>query len=264
LQGHLAEFERAGVALVAVSYDSVAVLREFAERRGITYPLLSDEGSQTIRALGLLNQHADEQVRFYGVTPRDEHQGIPYPGIFLIDEDGTVAEKQFEQSYRHRPVSALVLDEVLGVAEPEPAASVRAERDGLQVVAWLDAPAYRPYQKLRLHLAFQLNPEVHIYAPPTPDGYVPLTVEIAPLEGLSVWPLAAPEPRPFQVAGLDETFLVYENGFRVALPFSIDLTAGPVSLDIRVGYQACTATECFPPDVLTLTLPLESEDLIRD
>jgi peroxiredoxin len=264
LQGHLADFEREGVAIFAISYDSVAVLESFAERRGITYPLLSDEGSQTIRALGLLNTHVEEQSRFYGITPRDEHQGVPYPGLFLIGTDGTIIEKRFEQSYRHRPVAALVLDEVLGVSEPAPAVTARAELDGVQVVAWVDAPAYRPYQKLGLHLAFQLSPDIHVYASPTPEGYIPLTVEIAPFEGLSVWPLAAPEPQPFQVEGLDETFLVYEGQFRVSLPFSIDQAAGDVSLDIRVGYQACTATECFPPDVLSLTLDLAGEALIRD
>jgi len=252
------------VALFAVSYDSVAVLREFAERWGITYPLLSDEGSWTIRALGLLNEHAEEQVRFYDVAPRDEHQGIPYSGLFLLDEDGTIADKQFEQSYRHRPVAALVLDEVLGVSEPVPTVSARAHVPGVQLVAWLDAPTYRPYQKLRLHLAFQLEPEIHIYAAPTPEGFIPLTVEIAPREGLSVWPLVAPAPQPFQVAGLDETFLVYEGRFRVSLPFSIDVAADAVTLDVQVQYQACSVTECYPPGVLTLALQLEGEDLIRD
>lgn len=252
------------MALFAVSYDSVAVLREFAERWGITYPLLSDEGSQTIRALGLLNEHAEEQVRFYGVAPRDEHQGIPYSGLFLLGADGTIADKQFEQSYRHGPVAALVLDEVLGVAEPAPTASARAEGAGLQLVAWLDAPIYRPYQKLRLHLAFQLEPDIHIYASPTPAGFTPLMVELAPREGLSIWPLVAPTAHPFQVAGLDETFLVYQGSFRVALPFSLDVAGDTVTLDIRVQYQACSATECYPANVLTLALHIEGEDLIHD
>ncbi len=105
---------------------------------------------------------------------------------------------------------------------------------------------------------------MHVYAHPTPEGFIPLTVEIAPLEGLSVWPLVAPEPAPFQVEGLDETFLVYEDQFRLSLPFSIDQAAGDVRLDIRVGYQACTATECFPPGTLSLTLDLTGEALIRD
>ncbi len=225
---------------------------------------MSDEGSRTIRALGLLNEHAEEQVRFYGVAPRDEHRGIPYSGLFLLDADGTVADKQFEQSYRHRPVAALVVDEVLGVAEPAPTATVRAEGPGLHVAAWLDASTYRPYQKLRLHLALRVDPGLHVYAPPTPEGFTPLTVEIAPRDGLSVWPLAAPTPQPFRVAGLEETFLVHEGTFRVSLPFSIDVATGAVTLGVRVQYQACSATECYPPDVLTLALPLAGEDLIRE
>ena len=40
---------------VAVSYDSVVILREFDATYGITYPLLADEGSHVIRALGLIN-----------------------------------------------------------------------------------------------------------------------------------------------------------------------------------------------------------------
>lgn len=240
------------------------MLQAFAARWGISYPLLSDEGSRTIRALGLLNEHAEEQVRFYGVAPREEHQGIPYSGLFLLDAAGTVADKQFEQSYRHRPVAALVLEEVLGVAEPAPAVTARAAGPGLQVAAWLDASTYRPYQKLRLQLALQVAPGLHVYASPTPEGFTPLTVALAPRDGLSVWPLVTPPPQPFRVAGLEESFLVYEGACRVSLPFSIDVAAGDMTLEVRVRYQACSATECFPPATLTLTLPLTGEDLIRE
>lgn len=240
------------------------MLQAFATRWGISYPLLSDEGSRTIHALGLLNEHAEEQVRFYGVEARAEHQGIPYSGLFLLDAAGIVADKQFEQSYRHRPGAALVLEEVLGVAEPTPAVAAHAAGPGLQVTAWLDAPTYRPYQKLRLHLALQVEPGLHIYAFPTPEGFTPLTVTLAPRDGLSVWPLVTPSPQPFQMAGLEESFLVYEGTFRVSLPFSIDVAAGDITIDARVRYQACSATECFPPATLTLTLPLTGEDLIRE
>ena len=34
-----------GVALFAISYDSVEILRDFAATHGITYHLLSDQGS---------------------------------------------------------------------------------------------------------------------------------------------------------------------------------------------------------------------------
>ncbi len=265
----MADFERAGVALFAISYDPVAVLRDFAEQRDITYPLLSDEGSHTIRALGLLNQHLAEQSQVYGVTPRAEHQGVPYPGSVLLDEQGIVIAKQFEQGYRHRPVAALLLDEVAGKPGTTPPDTAYARGQGLQLTAWLDAPTYRPYQTLRLHLAFQVEPGLHVYAAPAPEGCTPLMVEIVPVDGLSVRPLAVPPPQPFRLEslddeGLDEKFLGYEGAVRATLPLSIDANAGDVTVDVRVRYQTCSDAACFPPDELSLLLPLQGQDLIRD
>ena len=51
LQEAWGSLEEHGVAIFGISYDSVEILAAFAEKRGITYPLLSDEGSQTIRGL---------------------------------------------------------------------------------------------------------------------------------------------------------------------------------------------------------------------
>ena len=66
LQQRAPEIEQAGTALFAISYDSVDVLAGFAREHGISFPLLSDEGSRVIRELGLYNEHLAEQARFYG------------------------------------------------------------------------------------------------------------------------------------------------------------------------------------------------------
>ena len=87
MQSHKSEFDAAGIELFAISYDSVDVLSTFAKAYGIEYPLLSDIDSQVIRAYGILN----EQVR-----PGDSLlYGIPYPGTYVVDEDGIVLEKFF-------------------------------------------------------------------------------------------------------------------------------------------------------------------------
>jgi peroxiredoxin len=77
---------------VAISYDPVDVLSTFASQRKITFPLLSDLGSKTIIAYGLLNQEARG-----GRT-----EGIPYPGTFLLDKDGVIRAKLFRDGYRER------------------------------------------------------------------------------------------------------------------------------------------------------------------
>ena len=76
---------------MAISYDSVEVLAKFADRRKITFPLLSDPDSKTIRAYGLLNKEA-----------KGKAEGIPYPGTMLIGEDGVIRAKLFVEGYKDR------------------------------------------------------------------------------------------------------------------------------------------------------------------
>ena len=66
LQGRLAELRKAGFGLAVITYDPVAVLAEFAMRRKITFPLLSDAGSATIRRYGLLNTTVPETNPLFG------------------------------------------------------------------------------------------------------------------------------------------------------------------------------------------------------
>ena len=68
LQGRVAELKREGLSLAGVSYDSVAVLADFSRRRGITFPLLSDPGSATIKRYGILNTTVPEtNQQSYGI-----------------------------------------------------------------------------------------------------------------------------------------------------------------------------------------------------
>jgi len=83
------------VQVMAISYDSVEVLKRFAEKSQITFPLLSDAGSRTIDAFGIRNAGAPERWR-----------GIPHPGTFILDRRGVVRAKLFHEGYRQRHTSA--------------------------------------------------------------------------------------------------------------------------------------------------------------
>src|SRR5207237_7079639 len=143
LQQRAPEIEQAGTALFAISYDSVDVLAGFAREHGISFPLLSDEGSRVIRELGLYNEHLAEQARFYGREARPDQYGVPYPGIFRLDERGIVVDKQFEQSYRVRPAPALLLEQTPGAPPPGLALAESVERNGITITAGLDSATYR-------------------------------------------------------------------------------------------------------------------------
>ncbi|MGP8207917.1 MAG: redoxin domain-containing protein, partial [Acidimicrobiales bacterium] len=55
LQRAKARFESQGLKLAAISYDSVEILKHFADRRKIDFPLLSDPDSKAIQAYQVLN-----------------------------------------------------------------------------------------------------------------------------------------------------------------------------------------------------------------
>ena len=85
LERDLPAIMRQGLGVAAISYDSVAVLKNFADRQHITFPLLSDSGSQTIRKFGILNETVMPGTTFYG---------IPYPGTYILDRQGKVGIKR--------------------------------------------------------------------------------------------------------------------------------------------------------------------------
>lgn len=61
LQSSLKEIEAAGGRVVVVSYDAVDTLKRVAAKREVTFLLLSDPGSKTISAFGILNKEGKEK-----------------------------------------------------------------------------------------------------------------------------------------------------------------------------------------------------------
>jgi peroxiredoxin len=260
LQRSYPDFERQGVAVFAVSYDPVAILAAFAAKNGITYPLLSDEGSRVIRELGLLNEHVYEQHAVYGVKPQDRHLGTPYPGSFLLDENGTVVEKRFYQSYRERETGAGVLVDGFRGESSIHDSEVRGGSEGVSVRAWLDSSTYRYFQRLLLSVELQIEPGLHVYGTPIADGYVPLSIELAPGDAVVTGAVDLPAPHAFRIEGLDEQFVVYEGRVLATLPITFaKRDAGDQLLSVTIHYQACSATDCLMPASVSLELAVKAE-----
>ena len=76
------DFDAAGVAVYALSYDEADAQRDFREAHGIAYPLLSDPDSEVIRSFGILNTLIDP----------DDHPwyDIPFPGTYVVNADGVI------------------------------------------------------------------------------------------------------------------------------------------------------------------------------
>ena len=91
------KIEEAGVKVVGISYDSVEVLKGFADKQKIMFPLLSDPESKTILAYSLKN--LEMAGKKFGKVDLD---GVPYPGTLLVDKEGVIRAKLFVDGYKDR------------------------------------------------------------------------------------------------------------------------------------------------------------------
>ena len=235
--------------MAAVSYDSVAALQHFAKRKGITYPLLSDPDSKIIRAFGVLNDN----------FPRDHvWYGVPFPGTFVVDENGIIRAKYFEEDHRERYTASNILVRYFGNGT---SARTEVETKHLKLTSSASESAVRPGNRIALALDVEPKPGMHVYGPGVEGGYIPVEWKIASSSGWLAHTEAWPPSTKLHLAAIRETAPVHRDRFRVTR----DLTIGQ-NQEIRplltssqelvvtgsFRYQACDDKECYPPQTIPL------------
>lgn len=248
LQENLATLTAEGIVPFALSYDAQPLLATFAAAHGITYPLLSDEGSSVIRALGILNTN---------LQPTDEHYGIPHPGIYFIGADGRVVDKVFHDTHRTRDATITTLRDHLGIEVAGSGPQQRLEAEGLVAVASLDSATFVRGSRIGLRVTIQLAPGVHLYGRPLPDDYIPVTLEVDAPETVLVEPVVYPPAQPLGFAWLAEELPSYAGILTLTTALILAEQREDLTLTATLRFQACTDDACFIPQRLTFTLPLQ-------
>lgn len=241
------------LAVVAISYDPVDVLADFAERHSITYPLLSDAGSVVMGTLGVLNTELERDQAYWEKPYAERHHGLPFPGVFVLDADGVVESKHFERSHRNRPaIDVLIQRPNAGPGEvtAEEAAS------GVRITAGVAHRRFFPNQVSKIRLRLDIAAGLHVYVPPIDEGYRPLQVSVEAPDGFYWEAPELPSGVPYRVEGLPERFQVVEGRVDLEIPFHVHEEVGDVTPVVVVSYQTCTDTLCNPPVAVRLPLPL--------
>jgi hypothetical protein len=244
--------------LAAISYDSEAILKSFADRRKIDFPLLADPKSETIRAYQVLNSEASGQFL-----------NMARPGYFFIDTRGLIREKFFEAKYRERLSGNNVIAKLFPELGEEVTNAVEAPHIQLAVTQ-SDRIAF-PGNRVTLTAEVRLPPDVHVYAPGT-KGYKPISLTLEPLRGTQVKSAVYPQSRILFLPAIEERVPVFEETFRIrqelqvstAAEFSNSLGDGK-TIDIagRLEYQACDSKICFLPSSVPVHWQLQILPLDR-
>jgi len=242
--------QKRGLGLAAISYDSVAVLRDFAARKKITFPLLSDPDSGVIRAFGILNE---------SVKPDSPQYGIPYPGTYLVDAQGKVVAKYFEQDMRERISASAILAARLG--EPVRAAHSSVEARHVVLTTAASTAIAMPGHRILLSVEIDLPNRMHVYAPGV-KSYIPAEWNMDQTGGTRAEPVLFPAPEKLYLKPIKESALVYRRKVRLTreITFGQESTlkplvspSGELVLKGSFRYQACNDRECYLPE----TVPIE-------
>ena len=288
LQGQLEILREQGLGVAAISYDSVDVLSDFAQRRGITFPLLADDDSSAITEFGILNTVAAEgvgdnaddpdvqadvakYVSAFGANPMIV--GTPYPGTFMIDGDGKVTSRFFEEFYRERNTTTNVMLKLgMGLS---PIAAVEGETAHLKFTAYPSNTSVTVGTRFSLALDVTPGPDMHVYAPGAEEkGYRVIGFNLDQPEIARIEPVAYPESEIYYFEPLDEYVPVYQEKFTIlqevvmngdARAEEVMSTLDALTLTGTLEYQACDDAICFLPQSIpvSFTVDLEMPDRQR-
>ena len=228
---------------------------------------MSDTDSGVIRKFGILNTL---------ISPDDPEQGagrsfygVPFPGVYVTDENGVVTEKFFHRHYGTRESAGSIRDSALGklLARHEtPVAELGT--DQVQISAFLSDSSMKFETQSTIHVRFELNDGLHMYGRPLPEGYIASEVTIPDTPGLRVGAALYPPTHPRAFPELGVTLSVYEGVVDVAIPVTPNVEVfhrtNPdrpevVEVPVSVLFQVCSETICYLPrtEVLSLTVPFE-------
>lgn len=244
---------------MALSYDEVDALADYAQEHGVTFPLLSDPDHEIIERFGILNT----------LVEVDDHPwyGIPFPGTYVVDGDGTITAKFFENNLFLRASSDQLLRSALGEEielEPLPERPTEVLVD----VAVGDDPVGVGVLH-DLIVRFAVPEGLHLYGDPVPDGMVATSVDFDEDEGLVVRPAEFPATTEHTLAGTGEVLHIFEGDVTIRVPITHngrslqwrDDGSTFVTVAGTVRWQACDDDVCHLPQAHRFELELPARPI---
>ncbi len=259
LQNATQRFEAQGIKLAAISYDSPAISKEFADRHKIEFSLLADPHSKIIASYGVLNSEATGMMK-----------GMALPGYYYIDPSGIIREQYFEAKYTDRFTANNVLAKLFpGLAE-EVNQKVEASHLGLELSQ--SDRAIAPGSHFNLAVQVELPHDTHVYAPGV-KGYKPIQLELHPSPEVQLMPPTYPASKILYLEAIKEEVPVFEGKFRIASDAKISAnpefikSLGPngktVTITGQLNYQPCDKAICYPLTSIPVSWQLEILPLDR-
>lgn len=213
---------------------------------------------------------ADIQKYVSVVQPNVGMIGMAYPGTFLLDRQGRVKSRFFEEFYRDRNTVASLMVKTGNAAEP--VAGTRISSAHLEITTYPTDSGVAPGNRFSLVVEVRPGPRIHVYAPGA-SSYRAISLNIAPQAVLRALPLSYPPSEIYFFKPLNERVPVYQKPFRLVQEMILEGTPDAqaalrgkenVTVSGTLEYQACDDKTCYNPVSVPLSWTLSLRPLITE
>lgn len=201
--------------------------------------------------------------------PSERLRGIPFPGTFMVDRQGRVTSRFFEDYYWQRgTVSNVLLRLGTGGGTPVQATEASTEH--------LDLRTYPSDATVSLGTRFSIAVDIvpkrgmHLYAPGA-SNYRVIALNIATQPHVRTAAVRYPASEMYDFAPLNERVPVYQKPFSLVVDVVPEATAearkglagrNDLVLTGTLDYQACDDKLCYNPASIPLTWKVALQPLV--
>ncbi len=215
-----------------------------------------------IRRYGVLNTQIEPDHKLFG---------IPFPGTLVLDAEGRVTERFFEDEYQFRMTgNALAGRMAFGAALPDSAGT--ETREHLSARIHVSDAAVAPGQEFLVTAEVAMNPGLHVYAPGD-HTYIVTRLEVAPDSLFTAVDAIYPESKDYHFKPLDEHIPVFDGAFTIRQVVRLAATreiaalamnpGASATLEATLHYQACDDKVCFMPESIPVSITIGLKPLER-
>ena len=224
-------------------HDTVEILDSFATRMGgMRFPMLADPDSEIIERYGLRNPNPE---------PGSRTDGMAFPGTYIVDTNGVVQQKFFNDSHRIRETAQTILMKTYGA---DGGRRIEVQLPQFDFAVYASQDTLRPGNLVTLTADIELPELMHLYAPGS--DYTAANLRIVETDFIKMRDLLLPEAETLYLEPIDESVPVYHGTPQIRR----DIALAPayredsISVDVILTYQTCDDEICFPPDDFEFTM----------
>jgi len=195
---------------------------------------------------------------------------MAFPGTFIVDRNGRVTSRFFEEFYRERHTASSLMMALGGRAGSVAGTQISTEHLEIKTYATDAAVAFGN----RFALVLEITPRrgIHVYAPGA-SAYRVIALTLAPQPFVRVLESPYPASQIYVFKPLNERVPVYQRMFTLRQEVLLEGSpeaqtalrgADRLMLTGALNYQACDDNVCFNPTSVPLSWTLRLQPLITE